>query len=641
MKTFAFKNSQKYWSTRYSFSPRNYSRLDRDMFTSHPSGSDAIYIHGPKATSDKNTYYGTQSSSTVRFTFNNDPSQNKVYKNMSLEGSFNDKGVIGTFNANDSTDLGQSRPSSVRGWKEKGAHIHANISKSPNSGRANIVPVGVIRRAHQAFFPELTGAMGDMWADTGKSQAEWLAPDSIANVLATDGTGPNGLAAILPYGLDRAYLLDNSLMTSDPTALTRAESRYLFLEVDFFPGYKDSSGKVKYMLAGADDFDPSTLYGVSYESVEAPYLSDKGLCAFAKNKATGNFKRRKYTSSEDGGVGFTSDQTITASVDDTPTKEGLFVFLERPGVPNDGGGGNPPTETAFDCASTTIVIADGVIDEPVSATSTVGAIESVVPGEYVKGTATYTVNLTVPGGYTNVGESFSCTVQGTGSEPPTVDPDLGVFTCTIADFTVFGGSDAIEGEPINYSLNFGTLAGDPPVYIAGINTYEVSINIPKGYDNYEDGTIVCSSEATAFPQPSGSGPGDLNNDGSVGSADLLLLLASFGQEGGPEQGDLDGDGLVVVNDLLSMLTAFGTTYDSEERNKLRSASNDITGYVTAMNAIISAASPLIVYAITPENVNGEAARGNYADVSLTFPGADFELDIVNLDYEPTQLDHSR
>ena len=47
MKTFAFKNSQKYWSTRYSFTPRNYSRLDRDMFTSHPAGSDAIYIHDP------------------------------------------------------------------------------------------------------------------------------------------------------------------------------------------------------------------------------------------------------------------------------------------------------------------------------------------------------------------------------------------------------------------------------------------------------------------------------------------------------------------------------------------------------------------------------------------------------------------
>ena len=639
MKTFAFKNSQKYWSTRYSFSPRNYSRLDRDMFTSHPSGSHAIYIHGPKATSEKNTYYGLQSNSTIKFTFNNDPSQNKVYKNMSLEGSFNEKGVVGTFRANDSTDPGQSRPSSVRGWKEKGAHIHANISKSPNSGRANIVPVGVIRRAHQAFFPELTGAMGDMWTDTGKSQAEWLAPDSIANVLATDGTGPNGLAAILPYGLDRAYLLDNSLMSSDPEALTRAESRYLFLEVDFFPGYKDSSGKVKYMLAGVDDFDPSTLYGVSYESVEAPYLSDKGLCAFAKNKATGNFKRRKYTSSEDGGVGFTFDQTITASVDNTPTKEGLFVFLENSNVSDDGGGGNPPTETAFDCASTTIVIADGVIGDPVSVTSTVGAIESVVPGEYVKGTATYTVNLTVPGEYTNVGESFSCTVQGTGSEPPTVDPDLGVFTCTVADFTVFGGSDAIEGEPINYSLNFGTLAGDPPVYIAGNNTYEVSINIPKGYDNYEDGTIVCSDSATAFGADE-ERVGDLNGDGLVTSADLLEFLAQYGQEGDDLSADLNGDGNVGSSDLLSLLTVYGTDYTSEE-NRLKSASNDIAGYVTAMNAIISAASPLIVYAITPENVNGEAARGNYADVSLTFPGVDFELDIVNLDYEPTQLDHSR
>ena len=639
MKTFAFKNSQKYWSTRYSFVPRNYSTLNRDMFTSHPSGSDAIYIHGPKANSPKNMYYGQITRSKIKFTFNSDPSQNKVYKNISLEGSFLKKDILGTFLANDSTDLSQARASSINGWKEKGAHIHANVARSPNSGRANIVPVGVIRRAHQAFFPELTGEMGDMWTDTGKSQAEWLAPDSIANIMATDGTGPNGLAAILPYGLDRAYLLNNSLMSADPTALTRSESRYLFMEIDFFPGYRDSSGKAKYMLAGVDDFDPSTLYGVPYDSVEAPYLSDRSLCAFAKNKATGNFKKRKYTSSEDGGVGFTFDQSITASVDNTPTKEGLFVFLQDVNIPDDGG--DPPTETVFDCASTTIVIEPGTIGDPVVAYATVGSIESVVPSEYVKGTATYTVNLTVPGGYTNVGDSFACTVQGTGSEEVVDSEDLGVFTCTIANFTVFGGSNAIEGEPINYSLNFGTLAGDPPVYIAGTNTYEVSINIPKGYDNYEDGTIVCSAEQTAFPQSVGSGPGDLNNDGAVGSADLLLLLANFGLQGGTEQGDLDGDGSIGVSDLLSMLTAFGAVYDTETQDKLRSSPMGIPGYVSALNAIIDAASPLIVYAITPEHVNGEAARGNYADVSLTFPGGGFELDIVNLDYEPTQLDHSR
>ena len=390
------------------------------------------------------------------------------------------------------------------------------------------------------------------------------------------------------------------------------------------------------MLAGADDFNPSTLYGASYESVEAPYLSDKGLCAFAKNKATGNFKGRKYTSSEDGGVGFRFDQSVTASIDNTPTKEGLFVYLERPGTPDDGGGGEPPTETAFDCASTTIVIEPGTIGDPVSAYATVGNIESVVPGEYVKGTATYTVNLTVPGGYTNVGDSFACTVQGTGSEEVEDPEDLGVFTCENAGLQVTGGASSLAGNPINYELDAGTLAGEPPVYILGNNNYTLSINIPEGYSNYP-GTIECSDDATSYNE----NPGDLNFDGVVSTADLLEFLGAFGSVGTDLGGaDLNGDNAVTTQDLLSFLQAFGADY-SEARLGVASNSADIPGYVAALNAIIDAASPLIVYAITPENINGEAARGNYADVSLTFPGGGFELDIVNLDYEPTQLDHSR
>ena len=227
MKTFAFKNSQKYWSTRYSFTPRNYSRLDRDMFTSHPAGSDAIYIHGPKAAAEKNTYYGITTSSSVKLTFNNEPGQNKIYKNMSLEGSFGKKNIYGSFRANDSTISNQLRVSSINGWKEKGAHLYADIAKSPSSGRANVTPVGVLRRAHQVFFPEATADLGSMWTDTGKSQSEWLSPESIAGVLDGPGSGPKGLAAIMPYGLDRAYLSDQNLFDVDPTFNVRQQSRYL------------------------------------------------------------------------------------------------------------------------------------------------------------------------------------------------------------------------------------------------------------------------------------------------------------------------------------------------------------------------------------------------------------------------------
>ena len=49
-------------------------------------------------------------------------------------------------------------------------------------------------------------------------------------------------------------------------------------------------------------------------------------------------------------------------------------------------------------------------------------------------------------------------------------------------------------------------------------------------------------------------PADLNDDGSVNTADLLILLAAWGTEG---PGDIDGDGLVATPDLLQLLAAWG------------------------------------------------------------------------------------
>jgi hypothetical protein len=54
--------------------------------------------------------------------------------------------------------------------------------------------------------------------------------------------------------------------------------------------------------------------------------------------------------------------------------------------------------------------------------------------------------------------------------------------------------------------------------------------------------------------------GDLDGDGSVGLADLAILLAHFGHPNGANysDGDLDGDGDVDLGDLASLLPAFGT-----------------------------------------------------------------------------------
>ena len=55
-------------------------------------------------------------------------------------------------------------------------------------------------------------------------------------------------------------------------------------------------------------------------------------------------------------------------------------------------------------------------------------------------------------------------------------------------------------------------------------------------------------------------PADLDGGGSIGLADLQILLAYYGQTGvTPEQGDLDDDGDVDLADLQALLADYGTT----------------------------------------------------------------------------------
>ena len=120
---------------------------------------------------------------------------------------------------------------------------------------------------------------------------------------------------------------------------------------------------------------------------------------------------------------------------------------------------------------------------------------------------------------------------------------------------------------------------------------------------------------------------DLNQDGEVTVGDLLEFLVAFGEDVTDSAADLNNDGVVNVPDLLLLLSEYG------------GSSNNISAYLAGIN-IAASASPITLYAVTPGTVDGEAARGNYADVTVNLNG-DFELDVVNLDYEPTTLDHSR
>jgi hypothetical protein len=107
------------------------------------------------------------------------------------------------------------------------------------------------------------------------------------------------------------------------------------------------------------------------------------------------------------------------------------------------------------------------------------------------------------------------------------------------------------GEFPHYFSQLNTFAIDGAEYVLGPDFG------PEGSDGFpaaEPGDLAIRP-ATATNCPS-----DLDGDGTVGLADLAVLLAHFGttEGAGREDGDLDLDGDVDLADLAAMLADFGT-----------------------------------------------------------------------------------
>lgn len=73
------------------------------------------------------------------------------------------------------------------------------------------------------------------------------------------------------------------------------------------------------------------------------------------------------------------------------------------------------------------------------------------------------------------------------------------------------------------------------------------------------------------------------------------------------------------------------------------AVNAVFELIPVINNEISNGIVYYAYVVTPNKINGGDPKGQYADIELVFGNTgteDFELDILNLNYERTSLDHS-
>jgi len=135
--------------------------------------------------------------------------------------------------------------------------------------------------------------------------------------------------------------------------------------------------------------------------------------------------------------------------------------------------------------------------------------------------------------------------------------------------------------------------------------------------------------------------GDFNSDGLVQMQDLLELLASFGTDTDSDAWnpifDLNNNGALEAQDLLLFLAEWGNS----------TSGGGQSGYLAMLNSFITASqangTTLFAFVVTPNEVNGRDPKGQYADLFLNLGvegTEDFELDVLNLNYEHTRLDHS-
>ena len=138
--TIGFNDKKNIWTSKYDYESSNYASLDKQFFSCRKTveASDDVVCWEHHKNSANNNFYGTQYSSAIAVSFNDNPSQNKLYKTFSVEGSENLKGSLHSFATSETLQPGQTPLTvNVDTLKNKGGILYGNIPKDPRI-KANV-----------------------------------------------------------------------------------------------------------------------------------------------------------------------------------------------------------------------------------------------------------------------------------------------------------------------------------------------------------------------------------------------------------------------------------------------------------------------------------------------------------------------
>ena len=142
--TIAFSHRGGYWKTRYTFFSSCYAFIDRCFISFAKSFTqNAVWKHDEDNVG-RTSFYGTQGGSGIAVTFNENPSQNKLYKAFSLESTNNVSGVT-IFDVNNSSVAEQTKRIEAGVLTERGGIMYGHIGRETVALGANTNIVGKIQ----------------------------------------------------------------------------------------------------------------------------------------------------------------------------------------------------------------------------------------------------------------------------------------------------------------------------------------------------------------------------------------------------------------------------------------------------------------------------------------------------------------
>ncbi len=292
-KTIAYSNRGGFWKTRYTFFSSCYAFVDRCLISFAKSFvSDAVWKHDENET--RTSFYGgVPAGSGVSVTFNENPSQNKVYKAFSLESTNNVTGDS-TFTVNNSSVPAQTKEVQAAPLVERGGIMYGHIGMETRSSGSNVRLVGRIRNV-DAFIP--TGLPPAVvynvdFAEGGKSNLSKLlissagAPNSTKFFIYNNSPAENqaqyftiNSATAIDPSLDYDQFPSDLILASNAETNTTEESIFLtptFTGEQDFATYLEEIGPVGQDIYSSGEF---LLFSITPESINGE--SPKGQTADA------------------------------------------------------------------------------------------------------------------------------------------------------------------------------------------------------------------------------------------------------------------------------------------------------------------------------------------------------------------------